>query len=186
MELFREESLPRRSRGPTAPGSRRPIGGRRLGAGTRSPGRARQTPAAHPGSPGSGAGRGGRGPGSSGPGWAEGAGPELSSMLATVGSLLRLRLGRIPCCAPGAPPDVERRPVASLWPRGHPQYSSGRSPGRSESPGSGEQGLGTTREGRVRGALRLEDGGASAPRSLGRRSLCHSVCPCRFRSREGP
>ncbi|XP_052502009.1 protein FAM162B [Budorcas taxicolor] len=60
-------------------------------------------------------------------------------MLATVGSLLRLRLGRIPCCAPGAPPDVERRPVASLWPRGHPQYSSGGSPGRSEPPGSAEK-----------------------------------------------
>nr|XP_020757390.1 protein FAM162B [Odocoileus virginianus texanus] len=57
-------------------------------------------------------------------------------MLATVGSLLRLRLGRIPCCAPGAPPEAERRPVASLWPRGHPQYSSGGSPGGSEPAGS--------------------------------------------------
>ncbi|XP_055289039.1 protein FAM162B isoform X1 [Moschus berezovskii] len=60
-------------------------------------------------------------------------------MLATVGSRLRLRLGRIPCCAPGAPPEVERRPVASLWPRGHPQYSSGGSPGGSEPPGSAEK-----------------------------------------------
>ena len=52
MELFREESRPRRARGPTLPQGRDSrVGGRRLGAGTRSPGCARQTPAAHPGLP---------------------------------------------------------------------------------------------------------------------------------------
>uniref|UniRef100_A0A8D0PBL1 Protein FAM162B n=1 Tax=Sus scrofa TaxID=9823 RepID=A0A8D0PBL1_PIG len=57
-------------------------------------------------------------------------------MLAAVGSLLRLRSGCIPRCAPGAPPETSRRPVASLRPRGLPQYSSGGAPGGSEPQGS--------------------------------------------------
>ncbi|XP_065744706.1 protein FAM162B [Phocoena phocoena] len=58
------------------------------------------------------------------------------SLLANVGRLLHLRLGRIPRCAPGAPPEAARLPVTSLRPPGHPQYSSGGAPGGSEPPGS--------------------------------------------------
>ncbi|XP_060023656.1 LOW QUALITY PROTEIN: protein FAM162B [Lagenorhynchus albirostris] len=88
------------------------------------------------GSPGSCAGRGRR-PGSlvPGSGWVS-AGRPGRSLLANVGRLLHLRLGRIPRCAPGAPPEAARLPVTSLGPPGHPQYSSGWAPGGSEPPGS--------------------------------------------------
>ncbi|XP_061063500.1 LOW QUALITY PROTEIN: protein FAM162B [Eubalaena glacialis] len=57
-------------------------------------------------------------------------------MLAAVGRLLRLRPGRVPRCAPGAPPEAALRPVTSLRPPGHPQYSGGGALGGSEPPGS--------------------------------------------------
>ncbi|XP_036174370.1 protein FAM162B isoform X3 [Myotis myotis] len=56
-------------------------------------------------------------------------------MLATAGSLLRLRPGRILRCAPGAPREAARRSVALLRPQGLPRFSSGGTPG-----GSGPQG----------------------------------------------
>ncbi|XP_019784696.2 LOW QUALITY PROTEIN: protein FAM162B [Tursiops truncatus] len=127
------------------------------------------------GSPGSCAGRGRR-PGSSvpGSGWVS-AGRPGRSLLANVGRLLHLRLGRIPRCAPGAPPEAARLPVTSLGPPGHPQYSSGWAPGGSEPPGSCEQGLGTAWEGGVRGEADEEpglgDGGVSVHWSLCRLSV---------------
>ncbi|XP_032506755.1 protein FAM162B [Phocoena sinus] len=127
------------------------------------------------GSPGSCAGRGRR-PGSSvpGSGWVS-AGRPGRSLLANVGRLLHLRLGRIPRCAPGAPPEAARLPVTSLRPPGHPQYSSGGAPGGSEPPGSCEQGLGTAWEGGVRGEAGEEpglgDGGVSVHWSLCRLSV---------------
>ncbi|KAB1275144.1 Protein FAM162B [Camelus dromedarius] len=56
-------------------------------------------------------------------------------MLAAVRGLLRLRLGRVPHCPAGAPPEAERRPVASLRRRGLRRYSSDGAPS-----GSGPQG----------------------------------------------
>eukprot|EP00069_Balaena_mysticetus_P010649 bmy_06839T0 len=96
-------------------------------------------------------------------------------MLAAVGRLLRLRPGRVPRCAPGAPPEAALRPVTSLRPPGHPQYCGGGAFGGSEPPGSCEQGLGTAWEGGVRGGAGEEpglgDGGVSVHWSLCRRSL---------------
>ncbi|XP_059555570.1 protein FAM162B isoform X1 [Myotis daubentonii] len=56
-------------------------------------------------------------------------------MLATAGSLLRLRPGRLLRCAPGTPREAARRSVALLRPQGLPRFSSGGTPG-----GSGPQG----------------------------------------------
>ncbi|KAM8964159.1 protein FAM162B [Lycaon pictus] len=56
-------------------------------------------------------------------------------MLAAVGGLLRLRLGRILRGAPGARGEAAPRPTAPVRPRGLPRYCSGRAPS-----GSGPQG----------------------------------------------
>ncbi|KAF5919991.1 protein FAM162B [Diceros bicornis minor] len=56
-------------------------------------------------------------------------------MLGAVGSLLRLRPGRILSCVPGAPGEAARWPFAPLRPRGLPRYSSDGAPS-----GSGPQG----------------------------------------------
>ncbi|XP_029800686.1 protein FAM162B isoform X2 [Suricata suricatta] len=56
-------------------------------------------------------------------------------MLAAVGGPLRLGLGRIFRCAPGAPGEPARRAIAPPRPRGLPRYCSSRAPS-----GSGPQG----------------------------------------------
>ncbi|XP_064342816.1 protein FAM162B [Camelus dromedarius] len=59
-------------------------------------------------------------------------------MLAAVRGLVRLRLGRVPHCPAGAPPEAERRPVASLRRRGLRRYSSDGAPSGSGPQGSGK------------------------------------------------
>lgn len=70
------------------------------------------------------------------------------SMLAAAESLLRLRPGRLLGCAPRAPREAARSPVASRRPWGLPRHSSGDAPSGSRLPGGsaprgpGESGLG--------------------------------------------
>lgn len=68
-------------------------------------------------------------------------------MLAAVGGLLRLRLGRSFRWAPGARGEAAPRRIAPLRPRGVTRYCSGRAPSGSEPQGPGEPGLGKTWEG---------------------------------------
>ncbi|XP_060473205.1 protein FAM162B [Panthera onca] len=85
-------------------------------------------------SPGSAAGQGGPGQGaeqSTAGGWERGKG---RSMLAVVGGPLRLGLGRIFRCAPGAHGEAAWRALAPPRPRGLPRYCSSRAPS-----GSGPQ-----------------------------------------------
>lgn len=132
-----EESLPRRSRGPTGPAT--PDRGSQAGGGDPEPRRNVRTPAVHPGSPGSAARGGAAGvPGAPAPAglrrWTE-----LSSMLATVGSLRASGPRAIPA-APRERPQMSSGAGRVSRPRGHPQTPVAGAPGRSEPPGSGEQG----------------------------------------------
>lgn len=69
------------------------------------------------------------------------------SMLAALGGLRGLRLGRVFRGPPGAHGEAATRPIAPLWPRGLPRYCSGRAASGSEPQGPGESGLGTTWKG---------------------------------------
>ncbi|KAK1337974.1 hypothetical protein QTO34_001078 [Cnephaeus nilssonii] len=79
-------------------------------------------------------------------------------MLATAGSLLRLRPGRILRCAPGTPREAARRSVALLRPLGLPRFSSGGAPGGSGPQGPGESGVGMAAEGEGCGRAGEEPG----------------------------
>ncbi|XP_004740126.1 protein FAM162B isoform X1 [Mustela putorius furo] len=57
------------------------------------------------------------------------------SMLAALGGLRGLRLGRVFRGPPGAHGEAATRPIAPLWPRGLPRYCSGRAASGSEPQG---------------------------------------------------
>ncbi|XP_059033731.1 protein FAM162B isoform X5 [Mustela lutreola] len=57
------------------------------------------------------------------------------SMLAALGGLRGLRLGRLFRGPPGAHGEAATRPIAPLWPRGLPRYCSGRAASGSEPQG---------------------------------------------------
>ncbi|XP_004740128.1 protein FAM162B isoform X4 [Mustela putorius furo] len=60
------------------------------------------------------------------------------SMLAALGGLRGLRLGRVFRGPPGAHGEAATRPIAPLWPRGLPRYCSGRAASGSEPQGPGK------------------------------------------------